>query len=97
MQIINVEVEGSVLISVKFRADLTIRADDNASVEKAIRTWADGKHYAKADVRDALLMDVMAVGGGPVENFQLGEAVSTALASGLGGIGITNYLVTDSR
>lgn len=97
MRIVNVEVEGSVLISVRFKADLLIRADDNASIEKAIRSWANGKYYPKADVEDASLMEVMEIGGEPVEDFNLGEAVTAALESGLGGIGIKDYSVTDSR
>jgi hypothetical protein len=97
MRLINVEIEGAVLVSVKFRADLLIRADDDASIEKAIRSWANGRHYSKADVEDASLMEVLEVGGKPVEEFDLGEAVSAALESGLGGIKIKDYMVTDSR
>lgn len=97
MRIVHVEIEGSVLISVRFKADLVIRADDDASIEKAIRTWANGKYYPKADVEDASLTEVMEIAGEPIEDFDLGMAVSNALESGLGGIGVNDYLVTDSR
>jgi hypothetical protein len=97
MRKVNVEVEGSLLISVKFKADLLIRADQDASIEKAIRTWANGKHYPKADVEDTNLAEVLEVGGKPVEDFDLSSAVAVALQSGMGGIKIDDYSVTDSR
>ena len=97
MRKVNIELEGTVLIPVKFRADLLIRADDDASIEKAIRFWANGKQYPKADVEDTSLLDVLEIGGEPVEDFNLGQALSVALVSGLGGIEVKDYLVTDSR
>jgi hypothetical protein len=97
MRKVNIELEGTVSISVKFRADLLIRADDDASIEKAIRFWANGKKYPKADVEDISLLDVLEIGGEPVEDFNLGQALSAALVNGLGGIEVKDYLVTDSR
>ena len=93
----NVEIEGSVLISVRFKAELLIRADQDASIEKAIRTWANGKGYPKADVEDTTLAEILEVGGEPVEGFDLKSAVAAALESGLGGIKIEDYSVTNSR
>lgn len=97
MRKVNVEVEGSVLISVSFKGELLIRADHDASIEKAIRTWANGKQYPKADVEDATLAEVLEVGSEPVADFDLNSVVAAALESGLGGIKIDDYSVTDSR
>lgn len=97
MRKVNVEVEGSVLISVRFKAELLIQADQDASIEKAIRTWGNGKHYPKADVEDATLAEVLEIGGEPVADFDLNSAVAAALESGLGGIKIDDYSATDSR
>lgn len=97
MRTINVEVEGSVLISVRFKAELLIRADQDASIEKAIRTWANGKNYPKADIEDATLAEVLEVGGDPIHDFDLDSAVAAVLQSGLGGIKVDDYSVTDSR
>lgn len=97
MRTFKVEAKGSVLISVKFTAELLVRVDDDASIEKAIRTWANGKHYPEADIEDATLAEVLEVVGQPVEGFGLDSAVTAALESGLGGIKIDNFSVTDSR
>lgn len=88
MRKVNVEVEGSVLISVRFKAELLIRADQDASIDKAIRTWANGKNYPKADIEDATLAEVLEVGG---DDFDLNSAVAAALESGLGGIKIEDF------
>lgn len=87
----------SIITSNKFKAELVIRADDNASVERAVRSWANGKHYPKADIEDTSLLEVMQVAGEPVEHFDLAQAVSGALENGLGGIEVKDFAVTDSR
>ena len=50
MRKVYIDAEVEVPVTVKVKARLIVRADEDADVDRAVRQWAKGKQYAKADV-----------------------------------------------
>lgn len=50
MRKVYIEAEVEVPVTVRVKANLIVRADDGADVDKAVELWAKGKSYNKADV-----------------------------------------------
>lgn len=51
-----VEVEALVNLPVKVRIALTLRTDNDADIEKAVKKFSKGKRYKKADVEDSSIV-----------------------------------------
>lgn len=50
MRKVYIDADVEVPVTVKVKARLILRADEDADVDRAVRQWAKGKKYAKADV-----------------------------------------------
>lgn len=73
-----IDFAATVLVPVKIKGEMTLRADDNASIDKAVKLWAKGQRYGKADVEDVRLHEVLEVNG-----FDADEYPSSALEDGI--------------
>ena len=50
MRKVYIDAEVEVAVTVKVKARLIVRADEDADVDRAVRQWGKGKEYPKADV-----------------------------------------------
>jgi len=57
------EGEATVMLPVRVKFFMTIRADYDANITKAVKRASQGKEYAKADVEDLDVDEILEVGG----------------------------------
>ena len=69
-----VEVDACVMVPVKVRVHMTLRTDNDADLEKAVKRFSKGKSYKKADVED--------VGIVHWDNFEMEDALQQAIEQG---------------
>lgn len=96
MRKLNIEVEAIVLLPVKVKLDLLVRADDDAKIATIIRQFAQGKRrLSKADVED---VSVEAVAfDDDLDADEPLEAHVSALLDGERKLKVLSSGVTDSR
>lgn len=63
MRKVYIEGEATVNVPVKVKFSMTVRADDDASIDKAVKLASQVKKYAKADVEDLDVDEILEVGG----------------------------------
>jgi len=74
------EGEATVMLPVRVKFSMIIRADYDASITKAVKLASQGKGYAKADVEDLDVDEILEVGG--YDGSDLDAAVQEALDAG---------------
>ena len=96
MRKLNIEVEALVLLPVKVKLDLLVRADDDANLDRIIKQFAQGKlRTSKADIEDISIEAVEFDDG--VDADEPLEAHVNALLDGGGKVKVLSSAVTDSR
>lgn len=96
MRKLNIEVEGIVMLPVKVRLGLLVRADDDANLEVVIKQFAKGNlRTTKADVEDVQIEAVEFQDD--VDADEPLAAHVSALLEGGGKITVVESRVTDSR
>lgn len=63
MRKVYIEGEATVMVPVKIKFSMTVRADADASITKALKLASQVKKYAKADVEDLNVDEVLEIGG----------------------------------
>ena len=63
MRKVYIEGEATVNVPVKVKFSMTVRADEDASIAKALKLASQIKQYAKADVEDLNVDEVLEIGG----------------------------------
>jgi len=100
MRKVYLDAEVEVPVTVKVKARLILRADDDANVDRAVRQWAKGKNYPKAEV-EVNEQEILAVDG--IDRWDdytavgdwLEEAVEKRLEAGK--VKLLDAVVTDSK
>lgn len=96
MRKVTLEVEA--IIPVKVLLEVTVRADDDANIEQALKRYADGRKYPKADVEDVDFVHVIQIGTEKVDKDSedsLSDVFSEAVQ--YGGFGVGKMKVIDSH
>lgn len=58
-----IEGEATVNVPVKVKFSMTIRADEDASIAKALKLASQAKTYAKADIEDLSVDEILELNG----------------------------------
>jgi len=77
-----VDFEATVLVPIRIKGEMTLRADDNASIEKAVEGWVSGERYSKAEVEDVSFREIIRVADNDL-NDGVAEAVQQAVTDAL--------------
>ena len=96
---VNVEAELIVMVPVRVKADILVRADVDANVEYAIKQYFKGKKgrkYTKADVEAILLEEIVDINGLEGEDDLMG-GIQEELDACCNPIMVSRLTVTDSR
>ncbi len=81
MRTVYAKVEATILIPVRVRLDIAVDANYNASIAKAVQSWATGKRYDKANVDSLDLDHVYEVGSMDATNqHDVGSTFEDALS-----------------
>jgi hypothetical protein len=109
MRKVDLEVEATVLIPVKVLLDVTVRADDDANIEDALKRYSQGRkpttHRArKADVEEVSVVQVLQIGQEQLDDpsevglgYSISDALSEALEYGGTKFELGKMKVCDSR
>ena len=62
MRKVYIEGEATVMVPVRVKFSMTVRADADASIAKALKLASRVKTYAKADVEDIAVDEVLGIG-----------------------------------
>ena len=52
MRKVYIEIEATVLVPVRVKGSIIVRADEDADIDKAVERWTKGKPYGKADIEE---------------------------------------------
>lgn len=58
-----IEGEATILVPVKVKFSCTVRADEDANIDKALKAASQQKRYSKADVEDLDVDEIIDVNG----------------------------------
>jgi predicted Co/Zn/Cd cation transporter (cation efflux family) len=107
MKKVHVQTTVLVMVPVKVEVDLFLKADDDANIETAVKRWAKGQDFSKADVESADVERVTQIGAikdvpenGFRESVRFFDTVTGAIeeiVEGTGNKKLLDMRVTDSR
>ena len=93
-RLVNATAEVEILMPVRVKVNLLIRADEDAKIGTVIKKWSKRKTISDADIEDEIIQNISSVDGNDIEN----EIVENIIANG-GNLKmkLIDYDVTDSR
>lgn len=102
MKKINVEAEVVILMPIKVKVEMLIRADEDVNVNTAIKRYLNGRGYTKADVESADVTHIIDIGGDSIHPDEdvddvLSQALNKHISEQGEGMTLRSFRVTDSR